>query len=200
MKTRGTIEQRVKSLEAVIASLQRSNRDLIAREARWRAPREFRIAKTVAEPGEEEEDDPVYPDPGANVYPIIFIDGTFTEAAGVQTPTYHDRQDEPAHYVLDLDGGSYIAEGSKLVVVRMNNRWWTARALGTQILYGKCDADHDKGATGEIVLLNSDDDSPTGDANITGVRNVYADLLLGAKVHIALIAGTWMIIAGECNL
>jgi hypothetical protein len=68
-----------------------------------------------------------------------------------------------------------------------------------RILYGECAADHDKGASGTIDILDSSDDSPLG-YSVDDVRNVYADLLDGAKCHIVKIGSTWMLIAGECNL
>lgn len=197
MQSRGSTEQRLKVLEDAVDSLLRENRQLKAREGRWRAPREFRIAKTVAEPPEEEGGDPEYPAAGANVYPIVFVDGTFTEEAGTQTATFDDRQDKPRHYVMDLDGSTYLEEGTKIIVVKANDRWWTARALGVQIKYGECNGNIDEGSTGTVSLLDPSDDSPTGEPDVTGVRNVYCDLLDEAKCHIVLLDSTWMLIAGK---
>jgi hypothetical protein len=126
MRSRGPLEHRVKLLEDALAVTQRENREQLARQGRWRAPREIRKARTCY-PG-----DGIYPaeDSGTNVYPIIFEDGEFAETIGVQTVDYDDRQDAQRHVMID-ESGEYLPVNTHVLVHRQNNRWWRVGSAGS---------------------------------------------------------------------
>lgn len=68
---------------------------------------------------------------------------------------------------------------------------------GGQLILGKTDASHSKGATGTISIYDASDDSDTGN-NLADVKNYFADLDSGKWVVVASINGTNILIAGEC--
>ena len=89
---------------------------------RFEHPRPIRWAKTV----EGETDYPTAIS-NPNTYPIVFLDGTFTQAQGTQSPTWSQRQNAPCTVVHDVSGArdSYIPIGTIIPVWPDRGRWWT---------------------------------------------------------------------------
>lgn len=86
-----------------------------------------RLARTVVDSGA----DPTYPLPGSNVFPIVFLSGGFTDAAGAQTGQYTAHDTSPQAHVLCITG-NYIPVGT--VIQAWQDRgvdsgypgeWWT---------------------------------------------------------------------------
>lgn len=88
-------------------------------------PVQPRLARTVATSGgyPTEESTP-------SVYPIVFLDGSYTETPGLQTPTLtaHSASDQRVGYSLST---GYIPENSLVAVWRQNNRYWIVPAVGS---------------------------------------------------------------------
>lgn len=82
-----------------------------------------RLAKTY-NPGS-------YPSDPANVYPIMFLNGTFTETAGNQTPTYTNRSSTSKRVGFGLTD-EYIEAGTVVACWRQNNRWWILPTATTE--------------------------------------------------------------------
>lgn len=111
---------RLNQLELQVAAFSRQLRAQGDRMDRWVWPKQVRLAKTTHSAES-------YPAAPANCYEIEFLDGTFTEAAGQQTPTYTDRGS--LAYALSM-AGEYFLEGTRVAVVRIGRQWWIMFACG----------------------------------------------------------------------
>lgn len=65
-----------------------------------------------------------YPSSG-NTFPVTFVDATFTEAGGSQTPTVVERNTGNIVFAQNLLGSEIPAAGTMVPLVRENERWWT---------------------------------------------------------------------------
>lgn len=136
----GRTEDRLRVLEAHIRRLGELADQAPERLPDRRRVRNPRLAATEAQEGV------AYPSAPCTVYPVIFLDSTYTQTAGDQTPTHTDRQAYPealAYY----DGGDYLAQGTLVIVLWDNDRWWIIRggAAGA-ILWGVVQAGFTNGA------------------------------------------------------
>lgn len=89
-----------------------------------------RLARTIADPAAT----PTYPEEGsgANVFPIVFLNGGFTHTAGVQTGQFTQHRATPQCKVF-CTNGQYLPEGSIIEVwqdrgvnATYPGEWWTA--------------------------------------------------------------------------
>lgn len=118
-------------LGAEIRELQQRADQAAEREARVGLPRQPRLARTCRE--EAGVDD--YPSSGDTFW-IQFLDSTFTETEGDQTPTHTERQADGAVVAHSL--GGYLAEDTVVFAARDNGRWWIWRCLGEgDVLWAK---------------------------------------------------------------
>lgn len=149
------LEQRVRDLEQELRRLQASvDRGAADRESITSLPRNPRLAKTS-----KETSGGSYPDISTtpNTYWIQFLDSTFTETEGNQTPTHTSRQTAGDGVVLahklSGDDGDFLEEGTIVPVMFDNGRFWI---LQREEGFDRCTADL-KGAisgTGEKTVDN----------------------------------------------
>lgn len=117
------IDDRVEQLERDLRRLQASiDRGAADRESITSMPRNPRLAKTS-----KQTSGGTYPDlsDSPNTYWIRFLDSTFTETEGDQTPTHTARQADGAALAHVIDGGrDFLAEDTVVIVTFDNKRWW----------------------------------------------------------------------------
>ncbi len=122
------IDVRLEQLERELASLRALADQAPEREARVAAGRNPRLAKTCK--------DSVYParSTGVNTYYIKFVDSTVTETEGDQTPTHTERQAAYAAvaHLPDESPYRYLPEGSIVMVLWDNGRWWIVSTFTQQ--------------------------------------------------------------------
>jgi len=121
-------DDRLARLEADLQRMRELADRAVEREPIGGSARQPRPAKTYRQSGLS------YPSDPCTVYPIIFLDSTFTETEGNQSRTDTDRQ---ASYGVELafyDGG-YLAEDTIVDVYRDNGRWWITRGGGSGEIY-----------------------------------------------------------------
>lgn len=121
---RGNVEDRLADLEAALAALRVDARSSAIASRGAEAPRAVRWARTVLDPATF-----TYPAAGTtpNTYPIIFLDGTYTQTVGQQTPTWTNRQATGKSVVHNVASGldAYIPITSIIPVWNDRGRWWT---------------------------------------------------------------------------
>ena len=124
-------EVRLDRLEADVRRIAELADQSAEREARLGQVRNPRLAKTVM-------GDVSYPaaddSPVPNTYPIVFLDSTWTEDQGGQTPTHTERQTNYAAlaHLPDEKPYAYLPEGSIVVVAWDNRRWWIVASFTRQ--------------------------------------------------------------------
>jgi hypothetical protein len=93
-------------------------------EAISRDPKRLRPAITAAD-----GDPPAYPSESESptVYPIIFLDATFTEEAGAQELETTERADAPGDYAFAMM--DYIPEGTEVLVAHVDGRWYVVAKI-----------------------------------------------------------------------
>lgn len=131
------IDDRLRMLEAELRRLQALADLAPERPARMGGPRNPRWAITCKKDAETSY--PVDTDT-PNTYWIKFLDSTYTDAEGDQTPDDTERQTEGAclaHY-RDADPYRYLAEGTEVVVFFDNRQWWIIGVMAGEgnILWG----------------------------------------------------------------
>ena len=137
-----SLMQRVELLERYVGTLD----DKLDRRV---DPRDFlqqpvRLAKTVSSG--------TYPSDPASVYPIMFLNGTFTETAGNGSATYTNRSaaSKRVGFALSSD---YIPENTIVTVFEQNGRYWITPSSATPSSGGGGDL------TSPIVGWNKDQES-----------------------------------------
>lgn len=118
------LDERVRDLEREIRELHaRIDRGAADREAVTKLPRNPRLAKTC-----KQTSGGSYPDIATtpNTYWVQFLDSTFTETEGDQTPTDTARQADGAKLAHKRNGddGDFIEEGTVVAVMFDNGRFW----------------------------------------------------------------------------
>jgi hypothetical protein len=110
----GELSERVQYLERQVEQLAaRINAEVSVGSPSRR--KQTRTARTVESGGS-------YPSSG-NTFPIIFVDGEYTETAGNQTPTYTARAATPSHFVHNV-ADQYISVNIEVQVWFENEQWW----------------------------------------------------------------------------
>lgn len=151
------------------------------REAQIGHGRNPRLAKTCK--------DTAYParSTGVNTYYIKFLDSTFTETEGDQTPTHTERQAAFAAlaHLPDESPYRYLPEGSIVIVLWDNERWWIIDTFTQQATWiefavndGSGFATTDSSVTVDGVTYHN---GYTPSASVTTVYNKSAD---GGGVYI----------------
>ena len=115
------VQTRLNDLESQVADLRRQIERDARRNARLVAPRQVRTAITCAISAS-------YPTAPADTYGIKFLDSTFTETAGDQTPTDTNRSATYQRIAHDRMSGRFLSEGTVVEVYEQNNRWWIVHA------------------------------------------------------------------------
>lgn len=112
----GSLPERVLALERELHALRQTTQRYAASSGPAFHKRHVRLAKTVKGP------DPVYPATG-NVFYIVFLDGSYTETVGTQSPTYIERQDVDAPTNV-VHSNRYLDEGEIIEALEQNDQWW----------------------------------------------------------------------------
>jgi len=119
---------RLRRLDAEVERLAARLDQAADREARLGTPRNPRLAKTCK--------DYTYPAAAGtpNTYYVKFLDSTFTETEGDQTPTHTERQSTYAAlaHAVDEKPYAYLPEGSIVLVAWDNGRWWIVATFTQQ--------------------------------------------------------------------
>jgi hypothetical protein len=120
-------------MEAEVARLSRAvEQELAKRIALVNRQQNPRLARTIEE--FDENDDSTYPTEGsgANVFPIVFLSGGFTDLPGVQTPSYKARRETAQANVCSISG-QWLPPDSVIEVWQdrgvealKKGEWWTA--------------------------------------------------------------------------
>lgn len=118
MKPKGTVDSRLDALERTMQAMLREQGRQPSRMAHTAPAPQMRLAVTASDTGGG-----AYPESG-NTFPIIFLDGGFTESAGDQTPIYTLRQSLPAAEYAHDPADKYHLEGSVVFVVKHNGKYW----------------------------------------------------------------------------
>lgn len=182
--------RRIEHLEADLRALVAEVR-AAQFEARPPAPRYVRLAKTWTA---TEED---YPDPPANTFPILFIDGSYPRTSGEQTATLTDRQAQEVEWGHFAPG--YIPRGTLVAVLDQNGQYWILGAApAMQLRVGKTNAAINKGASGSVSIYDGAGSGATDSTEDENCYNRFADLESGKWVIVATIAGENELVAGEC--
>jgi hypothetical protein len=204
---------RVRSLERELAAL----RSLVAGGpllAQLTHARDVRLIRTCEVPGESEEDDATYAEPGDNVFPFRFVDAHFTPAdeAGDVDPEIEDRstEEEDPTYGL-LVGGGWLEPDTLAVALWQPGlqpddaveedgeagEWWIV--TGPQIVIGKTNGTVAKGTSGtqgSIFIYDADEEDTERQLTVRNRFRTVADEKWAAA---ATINGHWYLIAGECD-
>jgi len=117
-------DDRISRLEVELERVRELADRAAEREARIGLPRQPRLAITCAQSSEGFPSAPSYPDPGANTVWIKFLDSTFTETEGEQTPTDTERQATDGAVLAHGRGCNHLQEGLVVHVYHDNGRWW----------------------------------------------------------------------------
>jgi len=112
---------RIVDLEQQVQDLRRDLDAYRRRDLFHQTPRQIRTAITCAISAS-------YPTAPADTYGIKFVDGTFTESAGDQTPTDTNRSATYQRIAHDRTPGRFLAEGTLVQVYEENSRWWIFHA------------------------------------------------------------------------
>jgi hypothetical protein len=122
------VSQRYDSLKQRVELLERELDD-VRKQLRHQhvglltPPIQPRLAQTVAGSGG-------YPSDPATVYPIVFLDGSFTESPGNQTPSWDMLSGNEQRFAFSLST-AFIPEDSIVQVWRQNNRYWITPAIAS---------------------------------------------------------------------
>lgn len=108
-----SLQERVIALERMVNDLRAGMDSVRAREAVQGGNIPYRLARVT--------NDPVT---GDNTFSIVFLDGTYSPAAGDQTPTFTQRQLSSKTVVHNLNR-SKIDKDSEILVFPWGDRWWT---------------------------------------------------------------------------
>ena len=114
---------RVESLRQRIENLEREIESIDAQMTRSdnHASQTNRPASKLA----QTYDNGSYPSDPATVYPIMFVDGSFTETAGNQTATWTNRSSTNRRVAYAICGSSqHLSSGTLGVAFRQNGQWW----------------------------------------------------------------------------
>lgn len=106
------LTERILTLESTIARMASDIDRSRAREAITSGRSPVRIARIVGPVGSSD-----------NTFDIIFIDGTYTETKGQQTPTWDDRQFSAKAVAYNL-AGTKVDAGTKVPVYFWGDLWW----------------------------------------------------------------------------
>jgi len=113
--------RRIADLERQLAALTIELRQSALQAARGEVPQAVRLAKTVAPP----ED--TYPSASTtpNTYPIVFLNGTFDQEPGNQSPTFVERQSEACTVAQNVSQNQYfyVPENTIVAVWKQRGRW-----------------------------------------------------------------------------
>lgn len=147
----GRLAERVLTLERQLAGMQAELLTSSARVAEPGNTHQLRIARISGDVSSTD-----------NVFPIIFLDGTFTETAGTQSATWEDRQTEARSVARTIDGEN-IEAGTKVVVMAWNDRWWIVSSVatvgGNDIIVCKASEDIEHNAYGTVQLQETISDN-----------------------------------------
>lgn len=91
---------------------------------------QVRMAKTTSTSGGGS-----YPSEPADTYGIIFVDGTYTQTAGLQGHTLTNRKSAPAVEVAHSVDTKYYPVDTYVWVVRQNHKWWIIDVAGRQLTF-----------------------------------------------------------------
>jgi hypothetical protein len=122
-------EQWMRDVQAELAALRRHVEQLQDRAPVACESSQIRLAQTVEKSGT------TYPidGSGADTFWFVFVDATFTEAQGNQTPTYKTNQPTTAPmYLAHCIEGAWYPESSRVWVAWQNGRWWIIGKVGYQ--------------------------------------------------------------------
>jgi len=152
----------------------------IGRQAIVAATRHVRLARTTTSG--------TYPSTPCDTYEIVFLDGTFTESAGDQTPTYTERSASPQAIAYDIRSDGLIPEDTEVLVLEQNGKWWiVARATLAQIVRVTLDEDMGASTAGQATatvvdyFLGKDPADGSGDIIVHDRMSLFARSLSGAK-------------------
>lgn len=106
---------------------------------------------------------------GFNTFNITFLDGTYTEVAGNQTPVYQSRQNVSAGVAHNLSTSS-MSVGDVVVVHRWSNRWWFSSRMHDTSIVMVSGGHWEPGVGGET----------SGVAPIIGYVPIVGDMSLGS--------------------
>lgn len=114
--------ERLYVLEQEMRRLQASVDQLSVRNVTSMPYKQTRLARAVAGPT-------AYPPTGDTFY-IAFLDGTFPESSGDQTPSYTLRHSGTAFALAHNLSGSLPTENSEILVHEWNGQWWYESGTG----------------------------------------------------------------------
>lgn len=169
---------RLQLLEEMIGRQQDQIATLERRLANIRQPQQVWLAKTTKTT--------TYPGSSADTFEIVLVDGTFTETAGDQTPTYTNRAASPQKVAHNISG-QYIAEDTYVWVFRTfstdgKHKWWIDRpAAGGTVEWdqvtGAGDSSMSLSDVSDLVggSLDLDGDGIVTYASGTGTMTISAD-------------------------
>ena len=207
------LTQRLAALEREIASL-RGALARVVNPAILTTARDVRLIKTCEVPGEEEDDDPTYAEPGDNVFPFRFIDATFTPAdePGSVAVDSTDRSvaDDEISYGLAIDA-TWLPPHTLAAALWQpglqtdaeaeedgeSGEWWIL--AGPQLAIGKSNGTIAKGSSstqGTIFLYDGDEEDTEREL---AVRNRFRNVADEKWCVAATINGHWYLIAAECD-
>lgn len=121
MMNQGVLERRLRELEDTVARISAHVASVSARPADVPTGVSVRIARTY--------DNGSYPGTG-DTFPATFVDATFTEAGGTQTPSVTERNTANVVFIHNTHS-SYIPVNTLVPVTYVNGRWWTWKDSGT---------------------------------------------------------------------
>lgn len=113
MNPKGSLAERVLQLEGDLYAVKQELRAANHRAARIGAPNNFRLARITNTPSTSD-----------NTFEVIFLDGKFTQAAGVNSPSYTDRQLASRATVYNITGVK-LDKDDVIPVYSWSNRFWT---------------------------------------------------------------------------
>jgi hypothetical protein len=185
---------RVKNLEAEVQQLRRTREPTLGtfQQVRW---------AVTCEPANDEEDEEVpYPEDGATVFPIRFLDAHFVATIGEQDFESQQRDDEQQAVVYS---DMYLPVDTTLVVFfqrgggtsdENDGIWWVLK--GPTHYYGKLDETLDRNQSAQMTIWKRTEDGwdPT-DAVIT----VHDWFLRFAEEDTLLEAGTGLRVSWQQN-
>lgn len=117
----GELEKRLRELEVTVSRHSAHIAGTHTRPAEISSTSEVRIARTY--------NNGSYPGTG-DTFPATFVDATFTESGGTQTPAVVERNTANIIFVHNVPG-TYIAVNTLIPVTYSNGRWWTFQSTGT---------------------------------------------------------------------
>lgn len=100
--------------------------------------------------------------------------------------------------VTNRDPNFSASEDDYLQVVRINGEWRPSATAGKQLLKGKTDAAHNKGASGTVSIWSGTKGSETDTTENVTAWNTFANIGSGKWVVVAWVDGGWELIAAEC--